>query len=215
MLIFTLFVQKRRTHVPGNICILFYYLHTSVFTNSHACALRCPDGGGHSERTLLLPRVYLPTVTLMQCNDYFYSRYFGSPLALSGMTPHWPADYLCGCCHTWLLQALHALALSPPLHLKNVPPFIATRSSVPPSFPPLSHRTFTQRLNSTMGFASTLFGLSLCSNTLNIPSSLSSLPSLQSLHLHSSTSPNLVLWFQSAECVYLRTFIAFPSLPLL
>lgn len=40
----------------------------------------------------------------MQCNDYFYSRYFGSPFTLSGMTPHWPTDYLCGCCHTWLLQ---------------------------------------------------------------------------------------------------------------
>lgn len=62
------------------------YLHFMLF----ACACiyifmrvcvkvcKCPDGGGHSERALLQPRVYLQTVTLMQCNDYFYSRYFGS-----------------------------------------------------------------------------------------------------------------------------------------
>lgn len=57
-------------------------------------------GGGHSQRASLPPRVYLQTVTLMQCNDYFYSRYLGGPFTLSGMAPRWPPDYLCGCCHT-------------------------------------------------------------------------------------------------------------------
>lgn len=77
------------------------------------CALRCPNGRGHGVRALLLPRVYLQTVTLMQCNDYFYSRYFGSPFTLSGMTPHWPTDYLCGCCHTWLLQLSSLSTITP------------------------------------------------------------------------------------------------------
>lgn len=91
-----------------------FYLSARVFTYfTYVCVkvCKCPDDGGHSECALLLPRVYLQTVTLMQCNDYFYSGYFGSPFALSGMTPHWPTDYLCGCCHTWLLQ-LSSLSLS-------------------------------------------------------------------------------------------------------
>lgn len=92
---------ERCTHILRKYLHLCH-LHELVFRYSRA--LRCPDSGGHSEGTLLLPRVYLQTVTLMQCNDYFYSRYFGSPFALSGMTPYWPTDYLCGCCHTWLLQ---------------------------------------------------------------------------------------------------------------
>lgn len=93
------------------------YLHVilicmSVYLYIHVCALRRPDGRGHNERALLLPRVYLETVTLMQCNDYFYFRYFGSLFPLSGMAPHWPTDYLCGCCHTWLLQlSLHYYTL--------------------------------------------------------------------------------------------------------
>lgn len=91
---------ERCTHIRRNICICAICMRRC----SRVRALRCPDGGGHGDRALLLPRVYLQTVTLMQCNDYFYSRYFGSPFTLSGMTPHWPTDYLCGCCHTWLLQ---------------------------------------------------------------------------------------------------------------
>lgn len=100
--------------------IFSFYLHACVFTYfTYVCVkvCKCPDDEGHSERALLLPRVYLQTVTLMQCNDYFYSGYFGSPFALSGMTPHWPTDYLCGCCHTWLLQlsSLSTTAPSEPL----------------------------------------------------------------------------------------------------
>lgn len=61
-------------------------------------------GGGHGERASLLPGVYLQSVALMQRNDYFYSRYFASLVALSGMVPHWPADYRSVDRHTWLLQ---------------------------------------------------------------------------------------------------------------
>lgn len=91
--------------------ILFACTRIYIFTYVKVC--KHPDGGGHSERALLLPRVYLQTVTLMQCNDYFYSRYFGSPFALSGMTPHWHTDYLCDCCHTWLLQLSSLSTITP------------------------------------------------------------------------------------------------------
>lgn len=96
------------------ICMCVFWIFT------HVCIKVCkrPNGGGHSECALLLPRVYLQTATLMWCNDYFYSRYFGSPFALSRMTPHWPADYLWGCRHTWLLQ-ISSLSLA--LHLENLP----------------------------------------------------------------------------------------------
>lgn len=104
--------RERRSRILGNICILFPFL----FTYSRAFALKvcakCPGGPGCGECALLLPRVYLQTVTLMQCNDYFYSRYLGSLFAPSGMAPHWPTDYLCGCRHTWRLQP-SSLSLSP------------------------------------------------------------------------------------------------------
>lgn len=90
------------SHRPCTETYSRIYLHACIFTC--ASALRCLNGGVHGVHGLLLPRVYLQTVTLMQCNDYFYSRYFGSPFALSGMTPHRPTDYLCSCCHTWLLR---------------------------------------------------------------------------------------------------------------
>lgn len=62
----------------------------------------------------------------MQCNDYFYSRYFGSPFALSGMTPHWPTDYLCGCCHTWLLQRFsHSTIILSCFYCNAFPPFLS------------------------------------------------------------------------------------------
>lgn len=104
-----------RVHILGNICILFSFARVCIYIFTYMCVkVRvCPDGGGHSERALLLPWVYLQTVTLMQCNDYFYSRYFGSLFALSGMTPHWPTDYLCGCCHTWLLQLPSLSTITP------------------------------------------------------------------------------------------------------
>lgn len=89
--------------VQGNVLIFSGIFACVYFEYSHL-VLRCPNSSGRCERSLLPPRVYLQTATLMRCNDYFYSRYFGSPLALSRMTPYWPADYLCGCCHTWLLQ---------------------------------------------------------------------------------------------------------------
>lgn len=94
-MIFTPFVQT--SCILRSVCI--YVICMEVHLDIHMCiGVQC-----HHEPALLLPRVYLQTVTLMQCNDYFYSRYFGSPLALNGMTPHWSTDYLCGCCHTWLL----------------------------------------------------------------------------------------------------------------
>ena len=96
-----------------------------AFRSSDVCAFRCTC---HLEHALLLPRVYLQTVTLMQCNDYFYFRYFGSLFALNRMTPHWSTDYLCGCCHTWFIQLsplfkmiTSSLLLSLP-HLLFLPP---------------------------------------------------------------------------------------------
>lgn len=103
------------------VIFAFSFICTCVFwISTYVCikVCKCPNGGGRSERALLLPRVYLQTATLMWCNDYFYSRYFGSPFALSRMTPHWPADYLWGCRHTWLLQIS---SLFPTLHLQNLP----------------------------------------------------------------------------------------------
>lgn len=133
--------RERRSRILGNICILFPF----VFTYSRAFALKvcakCPGGPGCGECALLLPRVYLQTVTLMQCNDYFYSRYLGSLFAPSGMAPHWPTDYLCGCRHTWRLQPSSlSLSLPTPMHLEDLPAFITA-----PSFlhPPLDRRTFT------------------------------------------------------------------------
>lgn len=92
-------VSTRTAHILQNICIFIL----NVFTYTLACALRCPGSTGH-QRALLQLRVYLQTVTLMQRNDYFYSRHLGGPFPLSGMAPHRPTDYLRGCCHTWLLQ---------------------------------------------------------------------------------------------------------------
>lgn len=92
-------VSTRAARILQNICIFIL----NVFTYPLARALRCPGGTGH-RRALLQLRVYLQTVTLMQRNDYFYSRHLGGPFPLSGMAPHRPTDYLGGCCHTWLLQ---------------------------------------------------------------------------------------------------------------
>lgn len=92
-------VSTRTAHILQNICIFIL----NVFTYPLTRALRCPGGAGH-RRALLQLRVYLQTVTLMQRNDYFYSRHLGGPFPLSGMAPHRPTDYLRGCCHTWLLQ---------------------------------------------------------------------------------------------------------------
>lgn len=78
------------------ICI-GVYLHIGVCV----CVSRRRGRGGCA---LLLPRVYLQSVTLMQRNDYFYFRYFACLFPLSGMAPHWPTDYLCGCRHTCLLS---------------------------------------------------------------------------------------------------------------
>lgn len=140
-------------HLHFILICMCAYLH--IYTCVYVC-VRCPDGGAHSKCALLLPRVYLQTVTLMQRNDYFYSRYFGSPFPLSGMAPHWPTDYLCGCCHTWLLQ-LTSLSTIAPWEPSS---FITTSSPLSvnlqlcatPSFslfalhlyhPLLSHYTFT------------------------------------------------------------------------
>lgn len=146
-------------HFVSFVCVFY------IFTCIKVC--KCPDGGGHGERALLLPRVYLQTVTLMQCNDYFYSRYFGSPFTLSGMTPHWPTDYLCGCCHTWLLQLSSRSTAAPskpsPLLLLHLHLFV-----------PLSVCLYNC-LNPTVGYAFILFGLFLCYNTFIISSSLPSL----------------------------------------
>lgn len=109
-----------------------------AFRNSRVRTLRCPDSRSRGRHALLLHGVYLQTVTLMRCNDYFYSRYFGSQFALSGMTPHWPTDYLCGCCHTWLLQ----LSTRSTIITSALPLFITTPSSVPSSLS-LSQYTFT------------------------------------------------------------------------
>lgn len=100
------------TH-PRKFLHLILFARVCLHIHMCVCVKVCPDGGGPNERALLLPRVYLPTVTLMQCNDYFYSRYFGSPFTLSGMTPHWPTDYLCDCCHTWLLQLSSLSTITP------------------------------------------------------------------------------------------------------
>lgn len=112
----------------------------------------------------------------MQCNDYFYSRYFGSLFALSGMTPYWPTDYLCGCCHTWLLQLP---SLSPRLHLENLPLLLLHLHL----FIPLS-----------LSFNSGLhvhFLWSLCLPHLHHLLISSFLSPPQSLHLYSSTIPRL------------------------
>lgn len=176
---------ERRIHIHGNICILSD-LHVFLFTYSHVCALRCPNGGGHGVHALLLPRVYLQTVTLMQCNDYFYSRYFGSPFTLSGMTPHWPTDYLCGCCHTWLLQLS---PLSRPLHCQNLPSCITAPSSV--------SRSITENLYpSSKCYTFILFGIFLCFTTFIISSSPLS---ISHYHLYFSTFPNLA--FLMAPCL--------------
>lgn len=152
------------------------------------CALRCPDGGGHDDCALLLPRVYLQTVTLMQCNDYFYFRYFGSLFPLSGMAPYWPTDYLCGCCHTWLLQLSSLSTVTPwePFHFITIPS-------------PLSQQTFNSGLHLHFVFFSLVS--SLC-YIFTIPSPP------QSLHLYSSTPPDLTPWFQPADCICLCTFVA-------
>lgn len=129
-------VSTRTAHILQNICIFIL----NVFTYPLARALRCPGGTGH-RRALLQLRVYLQTVTLMQRNDYFYSRHLGGPFPLSGMAPHRPTDYLRGCCHTWLLQLSlrrytlrSVLFLFPHLHLP--PTFINPYS-------PLNYCTFT------------------------------------------------------------------------
>lgn len=102
MLIFTPFI-KREILVSLEICA-FIILCVHLYLHIGMCVCELSLCWGHGECALLPPRVYLQTVILKQCNDYFYSRYFSSPFALSGMTPYWPTDYLCGCCHTWLLQ---------------------------------------------------------------------------------------------------------------
>lgn len=114
-------VSTRTAHILQNICIFIL----NVFTYPLVHALRCPGGAGH-RRALLQLRVYLQTVTLMQRNDYFYSRHLGGPFPLSGMAPHRPTDYLRGCCHTWLLQLSlrrytlrSVLFLLPHLHLPS------------------------------------------------------------------------------------------------
>lgn len=98
---------------PRKYLHFIWFACVSIYIFTCVWALRCPNGGGHGVYALLLPRVYLQTVTLMQCNDYFYSRYFSIPFTLSGMTPHWPTDYLCGCCHTWLLQFSSLSTITP------------------------------------------------------------------------------------------------------
>lgn len=186
------------------------YLHfiliccACVFTYWHTCALKvrnCPDGGGHGERALLLPRVYLQTVTLMQCNDYFYSRYFGSPFALSGMTPHRPTDYLCGCCHTWLLQLPTLSTITP----WEPSPLLFYTFICLSLFSPLS-----LKLHSMLGYTFNRFGplslsLSLC-YTFIISSSLPHLPLLDH---YTYTPPPLLI---STCWLFFRSF-SFASTP--
>lgn len=139
-------VSTRTAHILQNICIFIL----NVFTYPLARALRCPGGTGH-RRALLQLRVYLQTVTLMQRNDYFYSRHLGGPFPLSGMAPHRPTDYLRGCCHTWLLQLSlcrytlrSVLFLFPHLHpppaYKCLPSLCYTYIN---SYSPLNYCTFT------------------------------------------------------------------------
>lgn len=89
------------------------YLHAAAVCIYTSARVRSGfPAGGHGERASLLPGVYLQSVTLMQRNDYFYSRYFASLVPLSGTAPHWPTDYLGGDRHTWLLQPSSPSALS-------------------------------------------------------------------------------------------------------
>lgn len=151
---------------------------------------KVPWWWGHSERALPAPRVYLQTVTLMQCNDYFYSRCFDSPFALSGMTPHWPTDYLRGCCHTCLLFLSSLSTFRPPspfllLHLHLFLPL------------PLSPVRFVHPLFSTSAISVIFPLLFLRYYTFIIPSCF-----LPPLHLCSSAVLNLVLQLQPTCVTY-------------
>lgn len=150
------------------------------------CALRCPDGGVHDKCALLLPRVYLQTATLMQCNDYFYFRYFGSLFPLSGMAPHWPTDLS-------LLPHLAPSALLS-LHCYTLRTF---------SF---YYYTFTSLSVNLQQWATPLFCFFSLVSSLCYIFTIPSPP--QSLHLYSSTSPDLTPWFQPADCMCLCTFVA-------
>lgn len=172
--------RERRSHIVRNICISFQFACVCIYMFTYVCVKvrKCPDGAGHSERALLLPRVYLQTVTLIQCNDYFYSRYFGSLLALSWMAPHWPTDYLCGC--TWLLQLSSLSTITPwepsPFYYYT---FICSSLS----------RSLSLNHHSTLSYTFIFFSVFLCYTFFIISWSLSSSPLLN----HYTFTPLLFL----------------------